>query len=317
MSLLGLQLPSISDIVNGFINAVANAVNTVIKWLADSVGWLWSQIYNYIVKPIGDFINWLFETAKNMFLSPILGFLGNALNVIQKKAFGTLYIAITYKLMYKEMIKLVEVKNLREGLKEAFWLVLKPMIIYLALSMFWKMIIISSPASAFGVPPPLTGQFTPVPPPSVAQPPIPSAPVPWQITLYDKLDTTLYAGYIQGLEMNIGETFDTTLNAGVVLPNTLQILDRFDTTGYYGVILPGVLTIAETFDATQYADIILPKNISISDAFDATQYAGVNLQLVNTISDTFDTTQYAGVGAIYEVTVDESEPTLVLSGGVT
>jgi len=36
-----------------------------------------------------------------------------------------------------------------------------------------------------------------------------------------------------------------------------------------------------------------------------------------TLSDTFDTTQYAGVGAIYEVTASESEPTLVLSGGVT
>ena len=215
------------------------------------------------------------------------------------------------------MVRLTEVKDLREGLKEAFWLVLKPMIIYLALSMFWKMIIISSPISAFGVPHLLSGQFTPVPPPSVAQPPIPSAPVPWQITLYDKLDTTLYAGYIQGLEMNIGETFNTTLNAGVVPPNTLQILDKFDTTGYYGAILPGVLTIVETFDTTQYANIILPKNISISETFDTTQYAGVNLQLVNTISETFDATQYAGVGIVYEVTVDESEPTLVLSGGVT
>jgi hypothetical protein len=277
MSLLGIQLPSISDIVNGFVNAVANAVNTVIKWLADSVGWLWSQIYNYIVKPISDFINWLFETAKGMILNPILGFVGNALNVIQKKAFGTLYIAVTYKLMYKEMVKLAEVKDFREGLKEAFWLVLKPMIIYLALSMFWKMIIISSPASAFGVPPALSGQFTHVPPPSVPQPPTPSAPVPWSITFYDKFDSVTYADMIAGLQLNIPDKLDYTLHADMQLPGT----------------------------------------ISLNDTLDMTYYAGMTLPVSFMLSDTFDTTEYAGMGAIYEVTVSESEPTMVLSGGVS
>jgi len=277
MSLLGIQLPSISDIVNGFVNAVANAVNTVIQWMANAVGWLWSQIYNYIVKPISDFINWLFETAKGMILNPILGFLGNALNVIQKKAFGTLYIAITYKLMYKEMVKLVEVKDMREGLKEAFWLVLKPMIIYLALSMFWKMIIISSPASAFGVPPALSGQFTPVPPPSVAQPTAPGSPLPWQITLYDRLDTTQYAN----------------METGIIV----SLSDKFDAMQYADMEIYGVYTFIDQADMTYYADIILP-----------TTY---------TLTDTFDAVQYAGMGTYYDVTLTETEPTVVLSGGVT
>ena len=277
MSLLGIQLPSISDIVNGFVSAVANAVNTVIQWMANAVGWLWSQIYNYIVKPISDFINWLFETAKGMILNPILGFLGNALNVIQKKAFGTLYIAVTYKLMYKEMVKLAEVKDFREGLKEAFWLVLKPMVIYLALSMFWKMIIISSPASAFGVPPALSGQFTPVPPPSVPQPSTPSAPVPWQITLYDRLDTVQYADIHIGIMMSMS--------------------DKFDTTYYADMEIYGVCTLIDIADMTYYADMILPTTF--------------------TLSDTFDAVQYAGMGTYYDATLTETEPTLVLSGGVS
>jgi len=297
MSLLGLQLPSISDIVNGFINAVANAVNTVIKWLADSVGWLWSQIYNYIVKPISDFINWLFETAKNMFLSPILGFLGNALNVIQKKAFGTLYIAITYKLMYKEMIKLVEVKNFREGLKEAFWLVLKPMIIYLALSMFWKMIIISSPASAFGVPPVLSGQFTPVPPPSVAQPPTPSSPLPWQITFIDAWNMSWNAGVATGTLMELRDAWNMSWNADMILPGTLSIRD--------------------TWNMSWNAGAILPSTIQFSDTWNMSWNAGMGIQYNLQISDAWDMSWSAGVGITYEVTASESEPTLVLSGGVT
>jgi hypothetical protein len=297
MSLLGLQLPSISDIVNGFINAVANAVNTVIKWLADSVGWLWSQIYNYIVKPISDFINWLFETAKNMFLSPILGFLGNALNVIQKKAFGTLYIAITYKLMYKEMIKLVEVKSLREGLKEAFWLVLKPMIIYLALSMFWKMIVISSPASAFGVPPVLSGQFTPVPPPSVAQPPTPSSPLPWQITFIDAWNMSWNAGVATGTLMELRDAWNMSLNADMILPGTLSIRD--------------------TWNMSWNAGAILPSTIQFSDTWNMSWNAGMGIQYNLQISDAWDMSWSAGVGITYEVTASESEPTLVLSGGVT
>jgi hypothetical protein len=212
-----------------------------------------------------------------MFLSPILGFLGNALNVIQKKAFGTLYIAITYKLMYKEMIKLVEVKSLREGLKEAFWLVLKPMIIYLALSMFWKMIVISSPASAFGVPPALSGQFTPVPPPSAPTPSTPSAPVPWQITLYDKLDTTQYASREIGIAVSLS--------------------DKFDTMQYANMEIYGVHTFIDKIDMTLYADIILPTTYTLTDAF--------------------NTTVYAGMGTYYDVILTETEPTLVLSGGVT
>ena len=297
MSLLGLQLPSISDIVNGFVNAVANAVNTVIKWLADSVGWLWSQIYNYIVKPISDFINWLFETAKNMFLSPILGFLGNALNVIQKKAFGTLYIAVTYKLMYKEMVRLAEVKNFREGLKEAFWLVLKPMIIYLALSMFWKMIVISSPASAFGVPPALSGQFTPVPPPSVAQPPTPSSPLPLQTTFIDAWNMSWDAGVTTGILMELRDIWNMSWNAGM--------------------LLPGILSLSDAWNMSWSAGAISPSTIQFSDAWDMSWNAGMGIQYNLQVSDAWDMSWSAGVGITYEVTASESEPTLVLSGGVS
>ena len=297
MSLLGIQLPSISDIVNGFINAVANAVNTVIKWMADSVGWLWSQIYNYIVKPISDFINWLFETAKGIILNPILGFLGNALNVIQKKAFGTLYIAITYKLMYKEMVKLVEVKDMREGLKEAFWLVLKPMIIYLALSMFWKMIIISSPASAFGVPPALSGQFTTVPPPSVPTPATPGSPLPWQITFRDTWNMSWDAGATTGLLMELRDAWNMSWTADMILPGTLSIRD--------------------TWNMSWSAGAILPNTIQFSDTWNMSWNAGMGTQYNLQISDSWNMSWSAGVGITYEVTASESEPTMVLSGGIT
>jgi hypothetical protein len=297
MSLLGIQLPSISDIVNGFVSAVANTVNTVVKWLADSVGWLWSQIYNYIVKPIGDFINWLFETAKGTILSPILGFLGNAINVIQKKAFGTLYIAITYKLMYKEMLKLTEVKDVREGLKEAFWLVLKPMIIYLALSMFWKMMIISAPASAFGVPPALSGQFTPVPPPSVAQPPTPSSPLPWQITFRDTWSMSWNAGATTGLLMELRDAWSMSWTADMVLPGTFSIRD--------------------TWNMSWSAGAILPSTIQFSDTWSMSWNAGMGMWYNLQISDAWNMSWNAGVGITYEVTASESEPTLVLSGGVS
>jgi len=129
-----MQLPSLEDIVNGLVNFVGNAVSTVVKWLGDAVGWLWSTIHNYIVKPISDFISWLFETAKSVLVRPVLGFVSAALGALQRKAFGTLYIAITYKLMLAEAKRIMEASSAREAVREFLWLMVKPIIVYLALS---------------------------------------------------------------------------------------------------------------------------------------------------------------------------------------
>jgi hypothetical protein len=270
-----MQLPSLEDVVNGLVNFVANAVSKVVEWVGGAVGWLWSTIYNYIVKPIGDFISWLFEAAKGVFVQPVLGFISAALRTLQRKAFGTLYIAITYKLMLAEAKKIMEASSAREAIAEFLWLMVKPIVIYLALSAAWKLLTGAVPAEAFTTPPWLPAAPSLPSPPTAPPVTTPGAPMPWTLTLYDRLDHHVTGGITAGLVLEAKDVLDIAVTGDVVLP--------------------GQMVVGDTLEAAVLGGLKLPVQLTVPDALDAAVDGGVKLSLMLIAPDMLEVTVDGGV----------------------
>jgi len=273
-----MQLPSLEDIVNGLVSFVANAVSKVVEWTGNAVGWLWSTIYNYIVKPISDFVSWLFEVAKSVFVQPVLGFVSAALRTLQRKAFGTLYIAITYKLMLAEARKIMEASSTREAVVEFLWLMVKPIIIYLALSAAWKLLTGAVPAEAFTTPPWPPAAPSPPSPPTAPQVPQPGAPLPWTLAVYDRLDAAVLGGVTAGLVLDASDVLDHSVTGGAVLPGQMVVIDELEVAVLGGLKPPVQITVPDTLEAAVLGGTTLQLVLAAPDALEAAVLGGVVIE---------------------------------------
>jgi hypothetical protein len=270
-----MQLPSLEDIINGLVNFAAKAVSKVIEWVGGAVGWLWSTIYNHIVKPIGDFVSWLFEAAKSVFVQPVLGFIRVALSTLQRKAFGTLYIAITYKLMLAEAKRIMEASSTREAITELLWLMVKPIIIYLALSAAWKLLMGAVPAEAFTTPPWLPAAPSLPSPPTAPPVPTPGAPVPWTLAVYDKLDAAVLGGVTAGLVLEVRDMLDHSVTGDMVLPGQLVVRDELEAAVTGGVKPPVQLVAPDALEVEVLGGMTQQLALAVPDALDAAVLGGV------------------------------------------
>jgi len=290
-----MQIPSLEDVVNGLVSFVANAVSKVVEWTGNAVGWLWSTIYNYIVKPIGDFVSWLFEAAKGVFVQPVLGFVSAALRTLQRKAFGTLYIAITYKLMLAEAKKIMEASSMKEAVVEFLWLMVKPIIIYLALSAAWKLLTGAVPAEAFTVPPWLPAVPSLPSPPTAPQVPQPGAPLSWTLAVYDRLESAVLGGVTAGLVLEVNDVLDHSVTGGAVLPGQLAISDVLEAAVTGGVKPPVQMTVPDALESAVLGGAKLPLTMEVPDALEAAVAGGATMAWMLTVPDTLEVSMLGGV----------------------
>jgi hypothetical protein len=289
-----MQLPSLEDVVNGLVNFVANAVSKVVEWVGGAVGWLWSTIYSYIVKPIGDFISWLFEAAKSVLVQPVLGFIGAALGTLQRKAFGTLYIAITYKLMLAEAKKIMEASSAKEAIVEFLWLMVKPIVIYLALSAAWKLLTGAVPAEVFTTPPWLPAvpslPSVPVAPPVTA----PGAPMPWTLALYDRLETAVLGGVARGLVLEAKDVLDLAVTGDVVLPGQMVVRDVLEAAVLGGVKPPVQLTVPDALEVALDGGVKPPVQLVAPDTLEVAVTGGAAFAWMLTVPDSLEVSVLGG-----------------------
>lgn len=302
-----MQLPSLEDVVNALTGFVANAVTTVVKWLGEAVGWLWGVIYSSIVKPISDFINWLFETAKTVLVQPVLGFIAAAMDTIQRKAFGTLFIAITYKMMLSEAKKIIHARSTREALTEAAWLMVKPILIYLALSAAWKLITYALPSGAFTAPPwqPAVPAVPAAPTPSA--PSAPGAPTPWTLAVYDSLDHSVDAGVHYGLLLESLDALDHRVTGGIVLPGTVEAYDAVESTVRGGASPPKTAEATTSVESAAVAGANLELALVVDDTAESTARGGAAQALQLEAATSVESSVDAGIAAAHTIGAIEND----------
>jgi len=312
-----MQLPSLEDIINGLVSFVANAVSKVVEWMGNAVGWLWSTIHNHIVKPISDFVSWLFEAAKSILVQPVLGFVSAALSTLQRKAFGTLYIAITYKLMLAEAKRIMEASSAREAVREFLWLMVKPIVIYLALSAAWKLLVGAVPAEAFTVPPWLPAAPSPPPPPAAPPAAAPGAPLPWTLAVYDTLDHHVAGGVHRGLVLEVKDVLDLAVTGDVVLPGQMVVRDELEAAVLGGLRPPLTMTVPDALEAAVDGGVKLPVQLLVLDSLEAAVTGGAVIARMLTVPDALEVAVTGGAVIEWLAGGTETDMLIVWEASIT
>jgi hypothetical protein len=159
------------DIVGAIYNALKDFVTWVWQWIASAINWfinsvintlynIFVSILNTLMGIVNTITSWIWNSIKSLAILPAQSALQNALAFIQKKLFGTIYIASLVKL-YE-----IQIKDFTEkpSIKKFLLLLAKPFLLYIGLSIMWGML------SGMG--------YMPTVQPTTPISPIPSTPEP-------------------------------------------------------------------------------------------------------------------------------------------
>jgi hypothetical protein len=207
-----------------FLNTLSAVVNTV-------AGWLWGAV-------------------KTMVIAPAQSALVNAVAFMQRKLFGTIYIAALVKLYEIEIKSFVE----KPSLKKVLLMVAKPLLLYIGLSIMFGTL------QGMGLMPavqpgPLIAPTAPTPTPIAGVPALPTAPT--------------------GVEVKEVLRFSGTARGSAALVQVLSDVARF--TGTAAGVVPQVLPVpsdaVRTSLATTYTTTVRPT--FVQDVVRSTLNAGM------------------------------------------
>lgn len=159
------------DIVGAIYNALKDFVTWVWQWVASAINWfvntvintlynIFVSVLNTLMGIVNTITSWIWNSIRSLVILPAQSALQNALAFIQKKLFGTIYIASLVKL-YE-----IQIKDFTEkpSIKKFLLLLAKPFLLYIGLSIMWGML------SGMG--------YMPTIQPTTPISPIPSTPAP-------------------------------------------------------------------------------------------------------------------------------------------
>lgn len=159
------------DIVGAIYNALKDFVTWVWQWIASAISWFVNTVINTLYNTFVSVLNtlmgivntitsWVWNSIKSLVILPAQSALQNALAFIQKKLFGTIYIASLVKLYEIQIRDFTE----KPSFKKFLLLLAKPFLLYIGLSIMWGML------SGMG--------YMPTIQPTAPISPIPSTPTP-------------------------------------------------------------------------------------------------------------------------------------------
>lgn len=135
------------DIVEAIYNALKDFVTWVWQWIASAINWfintvintlynIFVSVLNTLMGIVNTITSWIWNSIKSLVILPAQSALQNALAFIQKKLFGTIYIASLVKL-YE-----IQIKDFTEkpSIKKFLLLLAKPFLLYIGLSIMWGML---------------------------------------------------------------------------------------------------------------------------------------------------------------------------------
>ena len=213
------------DIVGAIYNALKDFVTWVWQWIASAINWfvnavintlynIFVSVLNTLMGIVNTITSWVWNSIKSLVILPVQSALQNALAFIQKKLFGTIYIASLVKL-YE-----IQIKDFTEkpSFKKFLLLLAKPFLLYLGLSIMWGML------SGMGYMPTIqpTTPVSPVPVtpnPTSGLPQTPTASIGINVADVFRYDADAKGGsaYIQ----NITDGIRYSLNTGQSTPQQL------------------------------------------------------------------------------------------------
>jgi hypothetical protein len=259
------------DIVDAIYNALKDFVTWIWQWIASAINWFINTVintlYNIFVSVLNtlmDIVNtitsWIWNSIRSLVILPAQSALQNALAFIQKKLFGTIYIASLVKL-YE-----IQIKDFTEkpSVKKFLLLLAKPFLLYIGLSIMWGML------SSMGYMPTIQNTTpispipsTPTPTSGVQQ--LPAAPLGISVSDVFRYDANARgsSAYIQ----SIADSIRYGLNIGQSTPQ--QLPASYDALRYG--ITASVITNASVggyIDNLRYsitANVVKPTGALLSD----------------------------------------------------
>jgi hypothetical protein len=170
------------EVVGAIYEALKTFVTWLWEWVASAISWFINAVAQYIYNLFISFINtlgavvsavagWLWGAVKTMVIAPAQSALTNAVAFIQRKLFGTIYIAALVKLYEIEIKSFVE----KPSLKKVLLMIAKPLLLYIGLSIMFGTL------QGMGLMPavqpgPLVAPTAPAPTPVAGVPTLPTAP---------------------------------------------------------------------------------------------------------------------------------------------
>jgi hypothetical protein len=170
------------EVIRAVYDALRTFVEWVWGWIASAISWFISAVAQYIYNLFISFVNtlsavvnavagWLWSAVKTMVVAPAQSALTNAVAFIQRKLFGTIYIAALVKLYEIEIRSFVE----KPSLKKVLLMVAKPLLLYIGLTIMFGTLQSMGLMPAVQ-PQPLIAPSAPTPTPVAGVPTLPTAP---------------------------------------------------------------------------------------------------------------------------------------------
>ena len=248
------------EVIRAVYDALRTFVEWVWGWIASAISWFISAVAQYIYNLFISFVNtlsavvnavagWLWGAVKTMVIAPAQSALTNAVAFIQRKLFGTIYIAALVKLYEIEIKSFVE----KPSLKKVLLMVAKPLLLYIGLTIMFGTLQSMGLMPAVQ-PQPLIAPSAPTPTPVAGVPTLPSAPT--------------------GIEVKEAVRFSGAAKGAAALVQTLADAVRFSGTaaGVAPQVLPVPSDAVRTSLAATYSTTVRPT--FAQDVVRASLYAG-------------------------------------------
>ena len=248
------------EVIRAVYDALRTFVEWVWGWIASAISWFISAVAQYIYNLFISFVNtlsavvnavagWLWGAVKTMVIAPAQSALTNAVAFIQRKLFGTIYIAALVKLYEIEIKSFVE----KPSLKKVLLMIAKPLLLYIGLSIMFGTLQSMGLMPAVQ-PQPLIAPSAPTPTPVAGVPTLPSAPT--------------------GIEVKEAVRFSGAAEGAAALVQTLADAVRFSgaAAGVAPQVLPVPSDAVRTSLAATYSATVRPT--FAQDVVRASLYAG-------------------------------------------
>jgi len=178
--------------ISQVVQAIVSGLSSFIQWLVSGLSWIASQVWNFLSSIANSFVQSILGFINQIIIAPATGLVNALIQVIQKKVFRIVYIAVTVPVMIEEIKSLAHNPSLK-GIALLFF---KPILTYVALTILFSFLQGLAPVGAVpSLSPPSVPPITPVPgAPPTTPPSVPGAPAPTYRALTDSLALSDTAG---------------------------------------------------------------------------------------------------------------------------
>ncbi|MCC6051517.1 MAG: hypothetical protein LM580_12465, partial [Thermofilum sp.] len=189
----------VQQLVGWISGAITSALNEFWSWVTGAL----AAIFDKVKEVLGGMVKWVWENATAAFntiiVQPLASGLRAAAAYVMQKLKGTLYIAIVVPLMLREVRGIIEWRSPRDIGIGIAKLLLKPVVAWLGVELFWALLPSVLPAPT-ALQPPAAQPVPPAPPAFTAPPPASKvAQLAWTDTVAAAAAAAVAAGMVQEL----------------------------------------------------------------------------------------------------------------------